>query len=313
MKLRQIESGILVLLLFSFNACKPQHDNKTRPTAEHSVPELKTLNVNDYDFHYADIGAGEPVVFVHGTVGDYRTWGAQMDDFSKKYRVIAYSRRFAHPNNQTANDSADYSITAHAKDLSAFLKTLDLGPVHLVGHSYGAFTSLMTALEHPELLQSLTLAEPPVMSLLQHIPKGDDLLGKFVTDVFVPTGEAFKTGNDEKAVELFIGGVLADSLYFSKAPKEQNDIMLDNLIELKAVVSKGNLFPPLSCEEIKQLQMPTLLVKGDKSPKILIALTDQLDLCIEDNDMATLPNTSHGLEYENPKAFNKAVLDFIKK
>ncbi|RKN79276.1 alpha/beta fold hydrolase [Ulvibacterium marinum] len=236
-----------------------------------------------------------------------------MDDFAKNHRVIAYSRRYAHPNGQTVNDSNDYSVMAHAQDLSEFLKSLDSGPVHLVGHSYGAFTSLITALEHPELVQSLTLGEPPVMSLLQNIPKGDELLGQFVTKVFVPTGAAFENNNHKKAVELFIGGVLDDSLYFSQAPQQQKEIMLDNIVELKAVASRQDLFPPMDCGKIKQLQMPTLLVKGDRSPQILIALINELDACIEGNEMATLTNTSHGLEYENPMEFNRVVLDFIDK
>jgi pimeloyl-ACP methyl ester carboxylesterase len=231
----------------------------------HLKPELKTVLVNGASLHYLDIGKGEPVVFVHGTLGDYRTWEAQINPFAQDYRVIAYSRRFAYPNEQDLNESNDYSVTAHSKDLTQFLKTLDIGPVHLVGHSYGAFTSLMTAIEHPELLRSLTLGEPPVMSLLQNIPDGDKIGNDFVAKVFIPTAEAFNNNNDKKAVELFIGGVLMDSLYFSQAPQQQKDIMMDNIFELRAVVSEENIFPPLDCEEIKTLKMPVLLIKGNNA------------------------------------------------
>jgi pimeloyl-ACP methyl ester carboxylesterase len=258
-----------------------------------------------------DIGKGEPVVFVHGALGDYRTWEAQMDTFAKNHRVIAYSRRFAYPNKQVINDSNDYSVTAHAKDLTQFIKILDIGPVHLVGHSKGAFTSLLTALEHPELVKSLTLGEPPVMSLLQNVPDGSNLLNDFVAKVFIPTAEAFKNNNDKKAVELFIGGVLKDSLYFSQAPQQQKDIMMDNIVELRAALLTGTLFPPLGCDEIKTLKMPVLLIKGDRSPEILTVIIDELDSCIANNELVTLPNSSHGLEYENPIEFNRIVLDFI--
>ncbi len=279
----------------------------------HLKTELKTVLINGASLHYLDIGKGEPVVFVHGAVGDYRTWEAQMNTFAQNYRVIVYSRRFAYPNEQVLNESNDYSVTAHSKDLTQFLKTLDIGPVHLVGHSYGAFTSLMTAIEHPELLRSLTLGEPPVMSLLQHIPDGDKIGNDFVAKVFIPTAEAFNNNNDKKAVELFIGGVLMDSLYFSKAPQQQKDIMMDNILELRAVVSTENLFPPLDCEEIKTLKMPVLLIKGNRSPEILTVIIDKLATCIDNNEVATLTNCSHGLEYENPIEFNRIVLDFINK
>ena len=313
MKLNQIKPGLLLLLLFCFCACKQQNVTNTQPAADLSAPILKTLNVNDYDFHYVDIGKGEPVVLVHGTVGDYRTWSAQMDAFAKNHRVIAYSRRYAHPNNQTVIDSADYSVATHAKDLSEFLRALNLGPVHLIGHSYGALTSLVTTLEHPELIRSLTLGEGPVMSLLPNVPNGEKLINDFAMAAFVPTAEALAENDERKAVEIFIGGVLADPLYFSKASQLHRDIMLSNTLELKAVVSKEDLFPVLSCEEIQRLQVPTLLVKGDRSPEILIALSKELDACIEGNEMLTLTDTSHGLMYENPKDFNRVVLDFIKK
>ena len=313
MKNNLISTSTLLLILFCFLSCKNHDSNKSKQEIDDAITELKTVFINGDSISYMDIGKGEPVVFVHGTLGDYRTWEAQMNPFAQDYRVIAYSRRFAYPNKQVLNEANDYSVTAHSKDLTQFLKTLDIGPVHLVGHSYVAFTSLMTALEHPELLRSLTLGEPPVMSLLHNIPDGDKIGNDFVAKVFMATAEAFKNNNDKKAAEIFVGGVLMDSLYFSQAPQQQKDIMMDNILELRAVVSTENLFPPLDCDEIKTLKMPVLLIKGDASPEILTVIIDELDSCIANNELVTLPNSSHGLEYENPKEFNRMVLDFLNK
>ena len=313
MKTKLIPVIIIVLMFFSMTSCKKNNESKSQEEEKVETPKLKTLEINDYTINYLDIGKGDPVVLVHGTVGDYRVWGAQMDAFSKNHRVIAYSRRSAYPNKQVLNDSVDHSVTAHAKDLTQFIKTLDIGPVHLVGHSYGAFTSLITALEHPELVQSLTLGEPPVMSLLQNIPDGDKIGNDFAAKVFIPTAEAFKNNNDKKAVEIFTGGVLMDSLFFSQAPQQQKDMMMNNILELRAVVFTENLFPPLDCDEIKTLKIPVLLIKGDRSPEILTVIIDELDSCIDNNELVTLPNSSHGLEFQNPIEFNKIVLDFISK
>ena len=316
MKNNLISTSILLLILVCFCSCKNRNSNnsnKSNEDKDHVISELKTVLINGDSFSYMDIGKGEPVVFVHGALGDYRTWEAQMDAFAKNHRVIAYSRRFAYPNKQAIIDSTDYTCTAHSKDLTQFIKTLDIGPVHLVGHSFGAFTSLLTALEHPELLRSLTLGEPPVMSLLQNVPDGSNLLNDFVAKVFIPTAEAFKNNNDKKAVELFIDGVFKDSLYFSQSPQHQKDIMMDHIVELRAGLLTGTLFPPLDCDEIKTLKMPVLLIKGDRSPEILTVIIDELDSCIDNNELAILSNSSHGLELENPLEFNKLVLDFINK
>jgi len=48
------------------------------------------------------------------------------------------------------------------------VKRLDLGPAHLIGHSYGALTAVYMAYQHSELVRTLVLGEPPVMSLLEN-------------------------------------------------------------------------------------------------------------------------------------------------
>jgi pimeloyl-ACP methyl ester carboxylesterase len=56
-----------------------------------------------------------------------------------------------------------------------------------------------------------------------------------------------------------------------------------------------------------------LLVEGDKSPLYVRSIMDELQRCIAGNEIATLANTTHGLEYENPAEFNRAVLKFLDK
>lgn len=313
MKTNLISVIIIGMMLFSTHSCKNESKAKPKRTVEVESPKLKSIEVNDYTINYLDSGKGEPVVFVHGGVGDYRTWEAQTKVFSKDYRVIAISRRYAYPNKQEAKETNDYSVTQHSKDLSQFLKTLDLGPVHLVGHSYGAYASLMVTLENPELVKSLTLGEPPVISFLQYVSDGEKIGNDFAMNVFIPSAQAFKNNNDEKAVELFIGGVLTDSLYFSKASDKEQNLMMDNVFGLKGVILTENPYPPLACQDVNKLTKPTLFIKGERSPKVLTVITDELAKCIDNNEVKVLTNASHGLEYENPEDFNKIVLEFISR
>lgn len=304
---------IFLLLLFCLCSCNTSNTTATTENEKYATPEVKSIFINGESIHYIDVGKGDPVVFVHGAVGDYRTWGTQMDTFAKKHRVIAYSRRFAYPNKQTINDSADLTVIAHAKDLSEFLKALNLGPVHLVGHSFGASTALLTTMDHPELVRSLTLGEAFVPSLLQNIPGGDTILNNFITKTFTPVVEAFKNNSKEKAVQALISGVMDDSLYFSRLSQQDRENMMANTSELKGITSSKNIFTPVSCDDLKKIKVPVLLLKGDRSPSILSLITDELTRCLGNRENATLPNTSHGLEYENPSEFNKIVLGFIAK
>src|SRR6266571_9439985 len=89
-----------LLLLFCLCSCNNSNTGTTTQNEARAVPEVKAIFINGDSIHYIDIGKGDPVVFIHGTLGDYRTWGTQMDTFTKNHRVIAYSRRFAYPNKQ---------------------------------------------------------------------------------------------------------------------------------------------------------------------------------------------------------------------
>jgi len=54
-------------------------------------------------------------------------------------------------------------------------------------------------------------------------------------------------------------------------------------------------------------------MQGEKSPRFFTAILDELDKCIDKKEKTILPGASHGLEFENPSAFNKIVLGFIDK
>lgn len=299
----------MLFSLYSCNRDKPSTANQKESFA--AGPEVKSVFVNGDSIHYIEIGSGDPVVFVHGTLGDYRGFQGQLDTFARKHRVIVYSRRYAFPDKQTVNDSLDYTITPHIKDLSEFLKHLNLGPVHLIGHSYGGSVALHVTSDHPELVRTLTLLEPPVISLLENVAGGDTIWKNFETKFKIPAADAFKKGNNEKAVDIFVGGVLGDSLAFSKTPEKYRDMMMENTLELRGFALNDETFIAVTCNTLKQIKDPVLLVGGAKSPIFFTSILDELEHCLSTKERVLLPNASHGLPNENPVEFNKVTLKFI--
>ncbi|UFW45941.1 MULTISPECIES: alpha/beta fold hydrolase [Bradyrhizobium] len=278
--------------------------------ASSSEMKTKEVGVDGLTLHYIELGQGTPVVLVHGTLEDYRTWDGQLEAFSKGYRLISYSRRYHYPN-EWPKVATDFSVTLHAKDLAAFIKALNLPPVHLVGHSYGAFIAFLVARDHPEVIRSLTLGEPPVWPLLKTTPEGDALLSAIITRS-IATSEAFKQGNDEEGVRRFVNGVLGDGSY-EKIPPPVLKRVMDNVQELKGEASSRDLFPPTTCEDVQKVKAPTLLVDGGLSPKVFRLVDDMLEHCLPSVERATIPAASHQMEVENPQAFNDTVLAFIAK
>lgn len=300
-------------MLFYLCACNNSYTGKSAENRSHTIPELKGVFINGDTIHYIDIGKGEPIVFVHGAFGDYRTWEAQMDTFAKNHRVISYSRRLSYPNNQIDNNATNVTYAAHAKDLAALLKALNLGPAHLVGHSIGGSITLLTTIEHPELVRSLVLAEADVESLLRNVPHVDSVLNSLYITIIKPVTEAFKSNNDKKGVSTFVNGVMGDSLYFTNLSKQIQDNMITNVVETKHYLYYGTSSPQITCNDLSKIKIPILLLNGDKSLPFFHLINDELYRCLGNRTVATLSNTSHGLEYESPTEFNKAVLGFIDK
>ena len=100
-------------------------------------------------------GAGEAVLFIHGTVISGRgTWRAQRP-LSARWQVQVLERRGYPPN--PAVDREDFG--EDAEDVKALLLA---APAHLVAHSYGAVGALLAAADAPGRVRSLTVVEPPV-------------------------------------------------------------------------------------------------------------------------------------------------------
>jgi pimeloyl-ACP methyl ester carboxylesterase len=127
----------------------------------------QTVEVNGATLAYLEQGQAEPVVFVHGSASDLRTWHHQFAAIGATHRVIVYSRRYARPN-QPIPEGADDPMLPHVDDLVNFLRQVDAVPAHLVGHSWGGFVSLLAAIRHPEVVRTLVLMEPPAAPAASH-------------------------------------------------------------------------------------------------------------------------------------------------
>ncbi|GAA4431010.1 hypothetical protein GCM10023188_18150 [Pontibacter saemangeumensis] len=277
---------------------------------------------NGYQLHYIEKGTGNFIVFVHGSASDYRTWEKQQQEFSNYYHTVAYSRRYHWPNQRIAAGE-DYSMAGHVGDLEDLLAKLGSKPVHLVGHSYGAFVCLLLAAKSPQLVRTLVLAEPPAITLfVSNSPKPTELLRllfsrpktalaliKFGATGIGPATAAVKAGKLEAAMEIFGKATLGTQafVHLSEARREQ---VRANLIKAEFL---GSGFPPLDLSEIRRIVVPVLLVAGEKSPRMFHYLLDRLSELLAHAERITVPGASHILHEDNPAFYNAAVHAFLRK
>lgn len=273
--------------------------------------KTKIVAVNGAELHYGEAGKGTPLVFVHGSLSDLRTWRLQFKFFSKHFHVLVYSRRCHYPGVCTP-EAGGYSLCLHAQDLAGFITTLRLGPVHLIGSSYGAYTCLLMAAAHPELVRTLVIGEPPLLPLLKDDPEGVHLLSGFTDTTLSPTKEAFEAGDTEAGVRLFYEGVTGKGSY-DKLPDTVRASLLLNAGPLRAEMAGTSPFPPFTLKDAERIQTPCLLLTGESSPAVFRRITQILLLLLKHTEQITIPQASHSMHSDNPKAYNQAVMDFLLK
>jgi len=275
-------------------------------------PQVRQLRVNDVDLSYIEQGTGAPVVFVHGAISDLRFWEPQRPEVAKRHRFIAYTYRY-HGVAPWPDDGRRYSTALHTADLAAFIRGLGAGPVHLVGQSGGGVLATLVAMEHPQLLRSLTLAEPAIGALLVGMPEAKPAL-EDREKIVGAAGAAVQSGDAVQATKLFFDWVNNEGPgAFDKQPDALRQMLLDNANTLPlSRVSPASPPPPaISCATLGGVKLPTLVIGGEHTRPYYSLINEIVVRCIPGSRMVTIPKATHPMNYQNPGAFNEALLQFL--
>ena len=271
-------------------------------------PKPLQVRANGTDLSYVSQGSGDPVVFVHGAVADLRFWEPQRATFAKQYRFISYSYRY-HGTGPWADDGKQYSAETHAADLGALIKALNLGPVHLVGLSYGGTVATIVATKEPQLVRTLTLAEPGIFAVLGESPESKVALDEW-TKGLVPVMAALKAGDSTSATKQLSALVTGTSVEdIDKFPAVLRQGLLDNARTLPLLFAARAT--PITCETLRGIKHPTLVVHGERTPRFFTAITAEVSRCIAGSKPMTISKASHAMSYDNPAEFNRVVMAFI--
>jgi non-heme chloroperoxidase len=285
---------------------------------------MSTIEFNGSEFHYEDVGTGTPLILVHGSASDSRAWAGQQKEFANHFRTICYSRRYHWPNKPIA-DHTDYSMMLHVEDLAALIEVLKVAPVHLVGHSYGAFLCMLLAMKEPHLVKSLVLAEPPAITLfVSSQPKPAELIRlmftrpgtalsiiKFGATGVEPAKKAFRRGDLEAGARIF-GDAVFGREAIDHFPGIRRDQVKDNLSNIRAEWLGSGLLP-VDDEALRKLNVPVLLVEGECTIPMFRHLVDRLEELLPHTERVKIPNASHSSQEDNPQAYNTAVLEFLQR
>lgn len=273
-------------------------------------PAAKEVEANGVRMSYVEEGTGEPVVFVHGAVSDLRAWEPIQGAIADEHRFIAPTLRYF-GTGDWPDDGERFGVATHADDVAAFIEALDIGPVHLVGWSYGANVATAAALENPEFVQSLILFEPALPSLVREGEAGN-AAREAVDKMFGPVTAAVQEGDAEKATELLIEGVFQmPPGGFESQPQEARAMQLDNARTMPLLWSA----PPweVTCDMLRALDKPTLIVHGAESNAYWSHVAEVMDECLPQAEVAVQPNVNHDGPVRDPAGFAAMIDEFVAK
>jgi pimeloyl-ACP methyl ester carboxylesterase len=270
---------------------------------------------------YEERGSGQPVVFVHGTLCDYRAWSAQTESLSSGFRTVAYSRRYAHPN-QREGDVMDSTVQNNSTDLEALIRGLGLGRVHLAGHSYGGFIAAYFATQHPDLLRSLTLVNAAVVTMLVREASSTAALSlllrspsvalsaRRVVNAAVEADKAVDAGDRSAPERIFIPALQNGRTGLPAKPQGFSEMQADNARTLREITTH---LPTLTALEARGIKIPTLVVWGELSAPWDSKISEILFKSIPGCESARIAGTGHFCLMERPSEVNDRMRAFLLK
>ena len=283
---------------------------------------MSTALVNGARLVYRERGKGEPLVLVHGSASDLRTWEEQLPALGERYRAISYSRRYHWPNDPIP-EGRDYAMPEHVDDLRALLEALGAAPAHIVGHSYGAFLALLLAIGEPRLVRSLVLCEPPAITLyVSNDPRPAEIIGltlrkprtaaalvRFGAAGAAPAKAAARRGDMAAATEA-LGRAVLGAEFYERLSAERLEQARANTMRAELL---GSGFAPLDDASVRALRMPVLLVGGGRSPEVFPRLLDRLQELLPHAERVEIAEASHIVHEDSPGAYNAAVATFLSR
>ena len=273
----------------------------------------KEAEVNGVRLQYLEQGSGEPVVFVHGIISDHRVWDPIIrDEIARKYRFIALTQRYFGIG-LWKDDGKEFSVATFADDLAKFITSLNAGPVHLVGWSFGGHVATTMAVQNPSLVRSLVLYEASVMSVLS----ADSTEGKVAREdrdrIFAPGAAASKAGDPVKATRLLLEALFQLPPGGSDREPQAFQTMLDDNARTTLLAFAAPPPPDLTCNVLKNFTKPTLVMRGEKTQPSYVMMNEAIGKCVPGAVQIVLPNVNHDGPIRDPAGFSAAVVGFLSK
>lgn len=252
---------------------------------------------------YREFGEGQPLIILHGLFGQSDNWNTLAKRFAESgFKVYTIDQR----NHGLSPHSEVWNYQAMAEDLNEFINTHQLVKPILLGHSMGGKTVMFFELLHPTIADKIIVADIAPKQYESHHEAV--LKGLHAVD--------FSKITTRKEAEMALGGYIND--FGTKQFLLKNIYWKDN--ESKQMAWRFNLEVITKEYDNVGVAIPsgfstteTLFIRGDKSNYILDSDLEDIKNHFPNNKLITIENSGHWVHAEQPEAFFKAVINFVKQ
>src|SRR3981081_1317487 len=257
--------------------------------------------------HVEEDGTGTPILFITEFGGDHLSWEPQLRYFSRRHRCITYAARGYPPSDVPSSVDA-YSQAIAADDAVALLDALKIDRAHIVGLSMGGFCTVHFGLRTPQRARSLTVAGAGYGC--------EKEFEEYFRGVSLEVADNFEKQGAKEFSKVYALG--ASRVQFQNKDLRGWQEFADRLAThsdrgaantMRGVQARRPSFYDLE-EELKRMNVPTLVVVGDEDDHCLqpgIFLKKTIPAC----GLSVFPKTGHTLNLEEPAAFNALLAEFV--
>jgi pimeloyl-ACP methyl ester carboxylesterase len=280
--LATILSALAAAFAATVATCVPTQSHATENQTMTQLPQPTKsghIPVNGVNYYYAVYGKGEPLLLLHGGLGQIEMFGPNLATLAKHRTVIGVDLQ---GHGRTDLGNREFSLIAMGDDLAVIVKKLGYQKVDALGYSMGAGAAFQVAIQHPELVRRLVLVS-----------------AIFSTDGFY---------SEMLPMQAAVGSAMFEQMketpmyqsYVAVAPHPEDFPKL--LDAMGAYMRKTYDWTA----DAKKLTMPTLLVYGDSDmirPEHIVKVYQLLGGGLKDagwqrehmsgNRLAILPNVTH--------------------
>lgn len=267
------------------------------------------IQAGNAKIYYESGGSGNnemPVILLHAGFLDANMWKGQVQELSKHFPVVAID---IPGHGRTENDTIRL---LPADFIKAVMDSLKIPKASVIGVSFGGACATDFIIAHPERVNKAVLVAPGLNGWERKFPL-DSLLNNYITSFF----GTLEKKDTVAAAEIFTR-TWFDGPY--RTPQQVNDTLRRYIYETtlgnmqKHHVRGWPIFAePPAIENISKINLPVLIIHGDKDMPSIDSITAYLEKNIRGARRMVIAGTGHMLNMEAPGQFNKAVIDFLKQ